>query len=125
MNVVRWSIGVLLGSMLAGAAAAGDVPLSTDPFRKPELEALPVEVPADFEPEAAPVSELPELRGILRSPRATLVNLDGDLVPVGGRFERFVVVAVGERNAVLRQGAEQHVVSLDDVREKPDAKPYR
>ena len=125
MNLARRLVTALSGALLAGAVSAADLGLTTDPFRKPELTVLPVDVPADLAAEPAEAPELPSLRGILRSPRATLVNLDGDLVPVGGRFEGFVVVAVGERNAVLRRGAERHVVSIDDVREKPDAEPYR
>lgn len=124
---------LVLASLAVLAAAqshAAGLVLTTDPFRKPELEALP-EVEAlpeiaDVEPE--PV-EMPELRGILRSPRATLVNLNGELVAVGERFAHFMVVAVGERNVVLLDGDEQIVVTIDNApppaRGKRNAQSYR
>lgn len=119
---------VLVAALLAPVPAVAEERrplLEHDPFSKPELAEAPEDLLADLVAEPAEPPALPELRGILRSPRATLVNLDGDLVPVGGTFERYVVVAVGERNAVLKHGDEQHVVSIDDPREKADDLTYR
>ncbi len=118
-------VALLLEWALSGAAAAdGGRGLRHDPFRKPELPA-PVVVPVAEAALPEPEPELPVLRAILHSPRETLVDLDGELVVLGGHFRRFTVVAVGERHAVLRDGAERLVVSIDDERRKPDAPRYR
>lgn len=91
-----------------------------DPFVKPLLPEI------EDEPEvtalaAASITSVPTLRGILHSPRETLVNIEGKLLAVGGRYDRFVIVAVGERNAVLKDGEERHIISMDDPREGKDA----
>ena len=89
--------------------------LTTDPFRKPALKELAPPEPLVLGEEHAVVA-VPRLRAIMRSPLTTLVNLDGELIAVGGRFENFRVVAAGERDVVLLQGDESFVVSLDDER---------
>ena len=102
--------------------------LTNDPFRQPEFdEIIELEVPDEPATLASDPQPIPELRGILRSPRETLINLNGKLVTVGGKFEGFTVVAIGERNAVLLEGDERHIVSIDEKREPeaPNAKRYR
>ena len=89
--------------------------LTTDPFRKPALKELARPEPLVLGEEHAVVA-VPRLRAIMRSPLTTVVNLDGELIAVGGRFENFQVVAAGERDVVLLQGDESFVVSLDDER---------
>jgi hypothetical protein len=112
----------------AASAPAEDLgrTLTNDPFRRPVLEEIiEVELPDELAPVASDPKQIPELRGILRSPRETLVNLNGKLVTVGGKFEGFTVAAVGERTAVLLDGDERHVVSIDDERETSNAARYR
>ncbi len=93
------------------------VTLTKDPFRQPMLEELiEVELPDEIVLVERDPKQIPELRGILRSPRETLVNLNGELVMLGGNFEGFTVESVGERTAVLLNGDKQHVVSIDDER---------
>lgn len=107
--------------MTAAATVLADesaITLTKDPFRQPMLEELiEVELPDEVVLIESDPKQVPELRGILRSPRETLVNLNGKLVTLGGNFEGFTVAEVGERTAVLFDGDEQHVVSIDDERD--------
>jgi hypothetical protein len=114
MKPAAWMLSALLAAA-AWSVDADDVKLilTTDPFRKPELaEVAPIEpIVLNEAPEAVAV---PRLRAIMHAPQTTLVNLDGELVAVGGRYEDFRVVAAGERNAVLLKGEDSYVVSVDD-----------
>ena len=116
----------LMTAAAAPLAEDSGLSLTNDPFRKPVLEELiEVELPDELVLIESDPKQIPELRAILRSPRETLVNLNGKLVTIGSKFERFTVAAVGERTAVLVDGNERHVVSIDDEREASDVARYR
>ena len=87
--------------------------MTTDPFRKPEFEQVDPAGSIALEEQPAGAG-IPRLRAIMHSSQTTLVNLNGELVAVGERFENFLVAAAGERNVVLLKGEDSHVVSLDD-----------
>ncbi len=114
------AVGAVLLALLAGsspllAAQTAAIP-GRDPFQKPELElVLAPEPEAELSAEVAPSepTELPELRAILHSPRTTLVNLDGKLVAIGGKYQDYRVAAAGERDVVLLLGDDTYVVSID------------
>lgn len=93
---------VLLGTPLCASAADTPFVPRFDPFQKPDL--VPIITPEQVAaaPPAEPeVPELPELRAILHSTRGTLVNLNGVLIEVGGRYDSYQVAAAGDHDVVL------------------------
>ncbi|MCB1747051.1 MAG: hypothetical protein H6977_21150 [Gammaproteobacteria bacterium] len=89
-------------------------PLSRDPFARPQASlAATAALPA-----APSVATAPPWQGrllmTLRAGARSMVNIDGVSVALGEQYRGFELVAVGERDATFRRGAETIELSLDE-----------
>ena len=105
---------VALACALCGTAVAAGNAQRNDPFVKPVLRAPEPEIPDVLLLDEPAADSLPELRAILHSPQGAMVNLNGELVRLGGRFGSYRVAAVAERDVVLLAGDQTAVISLDE-----------
>lgn len=109
------SLGLLPCALLAGIAWAG-VPEADhglpDPTRPADAR--------DFAPGAgAPAG--PVLQSVLISPQRRVAVIDGQAVPLGGRFGAATLEAVTETEVVLRQGNQRRHLRLFPAVEKGPA----
>ncbi|MGE0486582.1 MAG: hypothetical protein AB7Q81_20685 [Gammaproteobacteria bacterium] len=88
--------------------------LSRDPFEQPHATAAPTA----SAPSAPLVPALPPWQGrllmTLRAGPRSMVNIDGVSVALGERYRGFELIAVDERAAIFRRGAERIDLSLDE-----------
>ena len=96
----------------ACAAMSGVAPAQTmvDPTQPPP-ELLRLQVAG---PDAAPaVIKGPQLQSVLTGTRGRQVAvIDGQTVPLGGKFNGATLIKVGKNQVVLKNGREQQVLTL-------------
>ena len=105
------AMATMAGALLCSAAGAQSV---SDPTRPPAAMHVPVRSP-DGVVVAAPVRAEPRLQSVLVSLRPggrRVAVIDGKMVRQGQRVGGATVVAIGEREVVLRRGSTTETLKL-------------
>lgn len=80
-------------------STSADDSLRHDPFTRPALAALS---PAGEAQAASVVKDWkPQLRAVIVAGSSSMVNVEGTIVPLGGRIDGFRLTSVEERKAVF------------------------
>jgi len=108
---------------MPGLAAAQAERLRHDLFARPTLSAVqPLSAPAQGGEAAAAEAEAPwnpELIAVMLAGGKSIANLDGVMVRIGESINGYVLVEVGEEQAVLQKGRKRLVVSIRGRGEAP------
>lgn len=103
---------LLLLTTSAFSAEARKPPLlNTNPFSQPELLGAARE--DDDEKRQASSADL-VLRGTLVSGSNPLANISGVILEIGGKFNEYRLVSVGEREVTLEKDGVRKTLRLDD-----------
>ncbi|NKB35810.1 MAG: hypothetical protein GKR93_01390 [Gammaproteobacteria bacterium] len=115
---LKFLLGTLLVLLCTQTAEAVNMApkLHFDPFETPEMPARQ-EIEEGKEIILEPLAWQPRLKAIMRSNRAVMVNIDGEIIGIGEELNGFRLLEVQERAATFEKNGKIFPVLLDDARD--------